>query len=672
MSVVSPPVAWPADKTGESGEIVLSLHDATLSHRLDALFDRQFRKPRKPTFRVKVNHALKRLMDVVVAGVGLLVLWPVLLIAGLASWCDTGRPIFYTQIRRIRFGRRARIYKMRTLIVGADRNLNALVNIKQNGLFLNIQKEASSYTRVGRYLERLWIVELPQLWNVLRGEMSLVGNRPIPDYVVGVLGPTPKVAERFASPQGMTGYTQIIGRDEVTDEERIDLEYHYSRIFEEGDVFIEDLRIIWLTVLAYLGIGRRPTVQDFLRSQIERVSQAAAQPDAFSRDGLLQKSVSALAEPEIPEDALACPTCYVVSDRCDPSRCHQECVSSCEPDAIRVENGRAILLDHCTACSSCVPACPLKAIDKAPLHRCEGGYRCDGCNTEYPLQDGILDLLPRRETIKASPYFEFYDKEYVNDHPEVHLEDTDWKLRELRPLVAHTGHYRNLVDIGCGAGVLGWRLAASLDIDQRTPCDWSTGILSVARGHDPARVYLRTDSAYLPMRNGAYDLALLIDVLEHQDQPDQVLRELARISRRLLVRTPLEDCWYEGLRRRRKDLFRDSSGHVVYFNPASIRERLGRQGWRVVRQSVKRIAWCHWKRVIFGTHPLKAKLTATTRFLLGCLLPLPLYHRLFVTNYNALCESEFHHDHHGGSGQILNPPSGKSQSPKETKHNVRR
>ena len=611
----------------------LRLNNPALSQRLDALFDRQFRASRTSTRRVILNHAFKRAMDIAVAGCGLLLIWPMIMISAIATLLDSGRPVFYSQTRRVRFGRRVRIYKMRTLVVGADRNLDALFNIKNNGRFLNIAKAAKSYTRVGRWLERLWIVEVPQLWNVLKGEMSLVGNRPIPDYVVGVLGPTPEVAERFASPQGMTGYTQILGRDEVTDEERIALEYHYSRVFEEGDVFFEDLRIIGLTVLSYLGIGRRRTVRDFLKRN-DTFCDPSHPCSALDSDPVQ-------ITPTL-TSTLACPTCYEVGDSCDSSRCRQECVGSCAVGAIRMEHGRPVIADSCTACSECVFACPLRAIDKAPLQRSAHGLSCSHCGTEYPEHEGVYDLLPRNSTAKASPYFDFYDKEYVHDNPQMHLEDTDWKVRELRELFTSGDDYANLFDLGCGAGVLGQRIAAGLGIDHRTSSDWSSGILAFARKQDPNGVYIRSDAAYLPVRNGAYDLAMLIDVVEHQDQPDQVLRELARISRRLLLRTPLEDCGYERIRRRRKDTFRESSGHVVHFNPASIRERLGMNRLGVVRETVRHISWSHWRRVIWNKDlPRSSRLIAAARGGLRYVLPKFVYRRLFVTNYNALCESEF-------------------------------
>jgi exopolysaccharide production protein ExoY len=256
---------FPALQAPEQGATI-RLHCPERTARLDQLFARYFTARPAPTLRVRVNQALKRLLDFAFGALGVLTLWPLILGAALATLGDTGLPVFYTQTRRIQFGRKARIWKMRTLVVGADRSLSALVSIKQNGRFLNIQKDVSSYTRIGRLLERLWIVEVPQFWCVLWGAMSVVGNRPIPDYVIEALGPTPDVLARFASPQGLTGYVQIIGRDNVTDAQRTALEAHYSRIYEHGNVFIEDLRITALTVLAYLGLGRERTVEDFLNS----------------------------------------------------------------------------------------------------------------------------------------------------------------------------------------------------------------------------------------------------------------------------------------------------------------------------------------------------------------------------------------------------------------------
>ena len=614
---------------------VIRLNDPELTRRLDALFDDHFCSPRRPRARVMVNHWLKRGLDITVAGLGLLLCCPVIALAALATLCDTGRPVFYSQVRRIRFGHRARIYKMRTMRQGADRNLDSLVNIKNNGRFLNVAKAPASYTRVGRVLELLWIVELPQLWSVLKGQMSLVGNRPIPDYVIAVLGPTHEVAERFAGPQGLTGYTQIIGRENVTDEERIQLEYHYSRVFEAGDVFLEDLRIIGVTIMTYLGLGRHRCAEDFLGRPVARGHGNAA---SASADSTAETGVASAHCLEERLNRLACPTCYEAGVECDSTRCAHECVRSCAVDAVTIADGRAVFNhERCTACSDCITACPRDAVDKVPLEKRADGLHCPSCRTVYHQVGGVYDLLPRKANLEQSPYFDFYESQYVGDNPDVHLEDTAWKLRELRPLIKRDQHYRSMLDLGCGAGVLGRSMAAELNVADAVSADWSTQILGVARKAAPDGLYVRVDAAYLPFRNRSFDLALMIDVIEHQHRPDQVLAELQRAAGHLLIRTPLEDCWYESVRRRRKDLFRESSGHVVHYKPASVRAQLFDNGWDVRAQSVRHIAWSHWQRVLFGPHPLHAKATAGVRYALRWLLPVSLYRRLFVTNYNAFC-----------------------------------
>ncbi len=240
----------------------LRLNDEILTTHLNEVFANHFRNHRRCPFGVRVSHLFKRIFDICFLLAGAVVALPLMACGAVATLIDTGRPIFYVQSRRVRFGRIARIYKMRTLLVGSDRNLDALISVKHHGKFLNVAKDNTRYTRIGRWLERLWIVELPQLLNIARGEMSVVGNRPIPDYVINALGPSAEVIERFASPQGLTGYVQAIGRDDVTDEERILLEYHYSDVFERGNVFLEDMKIVFLTTLAYFG--KTITVAHFL------------------------------------------------------------------------------------------------------------------------------------------------------------------------------------------------------------------------------------------------------------------------------------------------------------------------------------------------------------------------------------------------------------------------
>lgn len=219
---------------------------------LDRAFADYFEGPNGPVVQRRPVLIAKRLLDLFVASVGILVTLPFIVTAAIATLLDTGRPVFYTQVRRGLQGRKIKVRKMRTMKRGTDVNVTDSLSVEEHGRFLTIPLESEVYTRVGRVLEILWIVELPQLWSVLRGEMSIVGNRPLPDYVIEVLGVSPDVLDRFGSPPGITGYPQISGRELVSDDERIRLEKEYTGIYRRGNIFFEDLRIIVLTLFRYI------------------------------------------------------------------------------------------------------------------------------------------------------------------------------------------------------------------------------------------------------------------------------------------------------------------------------------------------------------------------------------------------------------------------------------
>ena len=219
---------------------------------LDRAFADYFGDPDRRHVRRRPVLVAKRFLDLFVASVGILVTLPVIATAAVATLLDTGRPVFYTQVRRGLQGRRIRVWKMRTMKQDTDVTVTDSLSVEEHGRFLTIPLDSEVYTKVGRVLEVLWIVELPQLWSVLVGEMSIVGNRPLPDYVIEVLGTSPDVLDRFGSPPGITGYPQISGRELVSDDDRIRLEKEYTGIYRKGNIFFEDLRIIALTLFRYV------------------------------------------------------------------------------------------------------------------------------------------------------------------------------------------------------------------------------------------------------------------------------------------------------------------------------------------------------------------------------------------------------------------------------------
>ncbi len=181
-----------------------------------------------------VKCIIKRLTDIVLAATLLLLLSPLLLIIALAIHIDSSGPVFYNSYRAGRGYRIFKFYKFRTMKVGAERmvmsysHMNTYFKNKQS-IFFKLENDPR-VTRIGTFLRNTSLDELPQLINVLKGDMSLVGNRPLPLYEASTLT-TDEWAERFIAPAGITGLWQIRkrGKDEMSVEERIHLDIAYAR-----------------------------------------------------------------------------------------------------------------------------------------------------------------------------------------------------------------------------------------------------------------------------------------------------------------------------------------------------------------------------------------------------------------------------------------------------------
>ena len=178
--------------------------------------------------------ASKRALDLVGASLLGIGLAPLIGLVALCIWLDDGRPLFFTQIRAGCRGEPFRIVKFRTLTHEPD----------------DPTRPAVHTTRTGDLLRRWALDELPQLWNVLRGEMSLVGPRPTLHEQVEQYGPYERT--RLEVRPGLTGWAQIHGRNAISWPERIDLDVWYVR----NRTFPLDLKILLQTPLVLLrGTG---------------------------------------------------------------------------------------------------------------------------------------------------------------------------------------------------------------------------------------------------------------------------------------------------------------------------------------------------------------------------------------------------------------------------------
>jgi lipopolysaccharide/colanic/teichoic acid biosynthesis glycosyltransferase len=167
----------------------------------------------------------KRLLDVVLTLMGLMAIWPLLFLVALAIKVDTRGPVFFVQTRVGKDGRSFGMVKFRSMVAGADAMLAGLSGDRDGICFK--AKDDPRVTRVGRMLRRTSLDELPQLWNVLIGQMSLVGPRPaLPREVAAY--PAPARARLSALP-GITGLWQVSGRADLSFDDMITLDVNYIR-----------------------------------------------------------------------------------------------------------------------------------------------------------------------------------------------------------------------------------------------------------------------------------------------------------------------------------------------------------------------------------------------------------------------------------------------------------
>ncbi len=170
----------------------------------------------------------KRMMDVTVASFGLIVSSPLLALAALAIKLEDRGPVLYRQRRVGKDGVDFELLKLRTMVVGAEKM----------GAGLAVNRGDSRITRSGRALRRLSLDELPQLWNILRGDMSIVGPRPTLRHQVDSY--TPRQRRRLEVKPGLTGWAQVNGRASLPWDKRIELDVWYV---EHRSTWL-DLRIL--------------------------------------------------------------------------------------------------------------------------------------------------------------------------------------------------------------------------------------------------------------------------------------------------------------------------------------------------------------------------------------------------------------------------------------------
>lgn len=225
-----------------SAAIAVAAHAATsqprVTTRLEAV-SAWIAPPTRPSWAL----GIKRLFDITVSAALLLILMPLLISIAIGVRLTSGGPAIFAHARCGRHGRRFRFYKFRSMVFDAEaRKLDLLHLNEMQGAAFKITRDPR-ITPFGRFLRKYSLDELPQLWNVLIGDMSLVGPRPpTPGEVVSY---TRRQAQRLSVTPGITGLWQVSGRNKITSFERwVELDLAY---IERWSLWL-DLRILARTL----------------------------------------------------------------------------------------------------------------------------------------------------------------------------------------------------------------------------------------------------------------------------------------------------------------------------------------------------------------------------------------------------------------------------------------
>lgn len=180
-----------------------------------------------------INLFVKRLFDIISSGILIVLLTPLWIVIAIAIKCDSEGPILFKQGRRTKNGRVFQMYKYRSMVVNAEKMGAGLFNYEND----------PRVTRVGRKLRDSSLDELPQLFNIFKGDMSVIGPRPCVTYELGDFETlNKKYKKRFQMKAGLTGLAQIKGRNNISWDEKVTYDNEYVDLFNRYG-FLIDIKI---------------------------------------------------------------------------------------------------------------------------------------------------------------------------------------------------------------------------------------------------------------------------------------------------------------------------------------------------------------------------------------------------------------------------------------------
>ncbi len=187
---------------------------------------------------LKLNLFIKRLFDICSSAVAIVILIPLWVIVAIAIKMDSKGPVLFKQGRRTKDGKVFKMWKYRSMVVNAENMGSGLFSYDND----------PRITKVGAFLRKTSIDELPQLFNVLMGDISVVGPRPCVTYELGDFDTlNKKYKKRFGMKGGITGLAQCKGRNENSWDEKVTLDNEYIDLFQKEGFWL-DIKIIWWTI----------------------------------------------------------------------------------------------------------------------------------------------------------------------------------------------------------------------------------------------------------------------------------------------------------------------------------------------------------------------------------------------------------------------------------------
>ena len=186
-----------------------------------------------------LNLFIKRAFDIISCSIAILLLTPVWIVVAIAIKLDSKGPVFFKQGRRTKDGRVFKMLKFRSMCVGAEKQGTGLFSYDND----------PRVTKVGAFLRKTSLDEIPQFFNVLMGDISVVGPRPCVTYELGDYDTlNKKYKKRFLVKGGITGLAQCKGRNENSWDEKVTYDGQYVDLFKKEGVWI-DIKILWWSVI---------------------------------------------------------------------------------------------------------------------------------------------------------------------------------------------------------------------------------------------------------------------------------------------------------------------------------------------------------------------------------------------------------------------------------------